>query len=307
MKRESKAFEIVSVKSGVRSLRCLGTGEIFHPVVGPMIEARTLHVGQQRLLERAAACQNRPFVIWDVGLGAAANAIAVLEAFENRPSGLPPVRVELHSFDQTREPLEFALSHAQELGYILPHAAAVAALLEEAASGLVKDSAAPLRWRFHEGDFREMMKPGAAPLPMPDAILYDPYSAKKNPGMWSLDHFKNVRARLEIGTPCMLSNYTRSTAVRVTLLLAGFYVGHGEGVGEKDQTTVASNEPGLLDSPLDARWLERVRFSTKGAPLREGVAEGPISAEDWAALLAHPQFAGCSQPGGLPAELCPGG
>jgi hypothetical protein len=111
MPSSGNQFEIVTVASGARSLRSREHGETFHPVVGPMAEARALHVRQQRLLERATATTG-PFVIWDVGLGAAANAIAVLEAFTGFTG---PVPIELHSFDQTTDPLAFALAHAEKL------------------------------------------------------------------------------------------------------------------------------------------------------------------------------------------------
>jgi len=63
-----------------------------------MAEAVGLHVHQQRLVQRAAGTSGR-FAIWDVGLGAAANAIAVLEAFARE--AIPGTRIELHSFDLT--------------------------------------------------------------------------------------------------------------------------------------------------------------------------------------------------------------
>jgi hypothetical protein len=110
------SFEIVTVASGARSLRSLNHGETFHPVVGPMAEARGLHVAQQRMTERARGYGADPFVVWDVGLGAAANALAVVEAFSGITSP-----VELHSFDRTIKPLEFALHHASELGYFASH------------------------------------------------------------------------------------------------------------------------------------------------------------------------------------------
>src|SRR6187455_2439740 len=118
-------FELVTVQSGVRSLRSRSNGETFHPVIGPMAEAVALHVQQQRLVDRALATPE-PFVIWDVGLGAAANAVAVLEAFAARPSA----RVEIYSFDRTTGPLDFALRHADALDYPAPHAMAIAQLLE---------------------------------------------------------------------------------------------------------------------------------------------------------------------------------
>jgi hypothetical protein len=110
--------------------------------------------------------------------------------------------------------------------------------------------------------------------------------------MWTLDHFEKLRARLSSAAPCLLTNYTRSTAVRVTLLLAGFFVGCGHATGEKDETTIASNDLALLEEPLDAAWLQRVHRSTNAAPLRPDVSRpSAISADDWKKLVNHPQFA----------------
>ena len=275
---DTSLFELVTVQSGARSLRSREFGETFHPVIGPMAEAVALHVRQQRLVARAAATEG-PFVIWDVGLGAAANAVAVLEAFAREGEG----RVELHSFDHTTAPLAFALAHAAALGYLAPHAPAIEHLLAEGSW-----QAERLAWFFHSGDFRVSMSAG----PAPHAVIYDPYSPAANPELWTLEHFTALHAALHPARPCLLSNYTRSTAVRVTLLLAGFYVGHGHATGEKDQTTIAANALDLLDEPLDRRWLERVARSTRSAPLRASALPGPISDADRQQLAAHPQFSG---------------
>lgn len=274
----SREFTLVTVASGAVSLRSLEHGETFHPVIGPMAEARALHVAESRIVERAGECA-RPLVIWDVGLGAAANAVAVLEALAE---AYRPARVELHSFDCTPEPLAFALSHADELGYLPPWRAAVAELL---ASG--RTVAGQADWHFHRGDFREFVCAPRADVPAPDAILYDPYSPGSNRSMWTLEHFTRLRARLDPARPCTLTSYSRSTSIRVTLLLAGFHVGCGGAIGEKDQTTVAATHRDLLAQPLSAEWLGRVERSTRGAPLRESRNPGPISREDLSALRAR--------------------
>src|SRR5205809_709389 len=136
----STEFELVTVMSGARTVRSLQNGETFHPVVGPRAEARALHVLQQRLVERARATKGR-FVIWDVGLGAGANALAVLDAFGAEASD---VSIELHSFDETCASLEFALNHADQLEYLAPHTGAVRSLLR---FGTVVHSR--VNWRLH--------------------------------------------------------------------------------------------------------------------------------------------------------------
>lgn len=272
----SSSYSLVTVQSGARTVRSLECGETFHPVVGPMHEAVALHVRGQRLVERARE-ERGPFVVWDVGLGAAANAIAALEALEG-------VAVEIHSFDRTLAPLAFARAEAAELGYVAPWVPAVDVLL---ADGKWSDARGGARWVVHQGDFRECMMRA----PQPRAVLYDPYSPRANPELWTLEHFTVLRTQIGDNADCLLTNYTRSTAVRVTLMLAGFFVGRGGATGEKDQTTVAANRCDLLDDPLDAAWLARVGRSTRGAPLRAGSGEGgAIAPEDFARLSAHPQF-----------------
>jgi tRNA U34 5-methylaminomethyl-2-thiouridine-forming methyltransferase MnmC len=277
-----REFDLVTVESGAKSLRSLEHGQTFHPVTGPMAEARALHVGQQRLAGRVAAFE-KPFVIWDIGFGAAANAIAAIDALADCGR-----EVRIHSFDKTTAPIEFALLHADALGYIAAHEKTLRQLLSNG-SALIENAGTRIGWRLHRGDFCEQIR--GAELEAPHAIFYDPYSPAANPGMWTLEHFTALRARLHADAPCLWTNYTRSTAVRATLLLAGFFAGHGCTIGEKEETTVASNDPRLIERPLDSRWLGRVARSTNAAPLRDGnFSPGKISAEDFARLRSHPQF-----------------
>jgi hypothetical protein len=126
----------------------------------------------------------------------------------------------------------------------------------------------------------------------PDAVFYDPYSAKGNPEMWSLETFSALRARLEDDRLCLLSNYTASTYVRVTMLLAGFCVGTGCAVDKKTQTTIFSNRLEALEKPLDLEWLaKRVRVSHSAAPIRKlPHVIAPLDDEDYEWLRGLPQF-----------------
>ncbi|XHR27726.1 MAG: MnmC family methyltransferase [Chthoniobacteraceae bacterium] len=272
-------FELVRLKSGEPSVRCLAHNETMHVGTGPVTEAAALHVRQQRIVERARAKKGGPLVIWDVGLGPAGNAIATLEALRGVEAA-----VELHSFEVETDVLEFALCHSGELGYMAGWETALRALLQTG-------EARPLphvRWVLHRGDYAARL----ADAPPPAAIYHDPYSPARNPGMWRLEVFRAARERVGDGE-CLLTNYTRSTAVRVTLALAGWYVGLGVATGEKEQTTIAASRPGLLELPLGRDWLRRVRASTNAAPQRGALYErGPISDADFETLAALPQFTG---------------
>ncbi|MGZ3694803.1 MAG: MnmC family methyltransferase, partial [Bdellovibrionota bacterium] len=144
-----------------------------------------------------------------------------------------------------------------------------------------------IKWFFHRGDFVESIQ--RTDIPAPNAIFYDPYSPATNREMWTLSHFQKLFSHLR--EDCTLSSYSRSTAVRVTLMLAGFHVGVGRSIENKAETTVAANRLDLLKQPLTTKFLERVRISGNSAPMRDPVYSLiPIEAADMAALQTHPQF-----------------
>ena len=89
-----------------------------------------------------------------------------------------------------------------------------------------------------------------------------------------------------------MPTYSRSTMLRVTLLLAGFYVGIGHATGEKEETTIAANSLHLIAKPLDRHWLKRARNSTSAEPLWEPIYRQARLADDtWEKLQKHGQFA----------------
>ncbi len=281
-------YQLVRLNNGICSVRSLADGETFHPVVGPVAEAETLYVNQLRLRERL---QNHAgeFVIWDVGLGAAANALTVLRATRDLAC-----QIRLVSFDHTIEPLKFALRHAVELGYFGGYENYLEKFIREQRIEF-HDGKQSVNWEFQLGDFPAWLdsKTGArAPAP-PHAILFDAYSPARNPAMWTLPLFTNLFQRLDPQRPCALPTYSRSTILRVTLLLAGFFVGVGHATGEKEETTIAANDVSLITEPLNLRWLERALRSESAEPLREPVyTRSPLSPVTADMLRRLPQFVG---------------
>jgi tRNA U34 5-methylaminomethyl-2-thiouridine-forming methyltransferase MnmC len=278
-------YQLVRLNNGICSVRSLADAETFHPVVGPVAEAEALYVNQLRLRERL---QNHAgeFVIWDVGLGAAANALTVLRATKDIAC-----KIRLVSFDHTLEPVEFALKNADALGYFGGYENHLEELLREHRVNF-QDGAQSVNWEFHHGDFPALLAhSGAKKFPKPHAILFDAFSPAKNPSMWTLPLFTNLFQRIDPQRPCALPTYSRSTILRVTLLLAGFFVGVGHSTGEKEETTIAANDFNLISEPLDRRWLERAKRSHRAEPLVEAVYRiAPLSIKSWERLQAHPQF-----------------
>jgi len=278
-------YELVKLVNGVWSVRSRAEGETFHPVVGPVAEARELYVAQLDLPRRIAEA-GREFVVWDIGLGAAANVLTVIEAAQERAGDL-----RVLSFDQTLAPLEFAVRHGDELEYPKRFVSQLSELAEKRRVSFSRGKLS-VSWEVVVGDFPTLLASDASKSwPKADTILFDAFSPAKNPAMWTLPLFTRIFGLLDPARPCAMPTYSRSTMLRVTLLLAGFFVGTGRAIGEKDQTTIAANSLSLIEAPLTRDWLKRARNSTCAEPLREAVyRREPISAESWERLVEHPQF-----------------
>lgn len=266
-------FEAVTLRDGQRTIRHVGFGEVMHPGLGPWAEANRLYVEQprlRRLLERADA---PPLVVFDVGMGAAANASAVLSAAKGLPRQL-----ELVSFERDLAPLRLALADREGFPYLEPWRDAVGALLERG-----EWSGENLHWRLLLGDLRPCLERERAQA---ELVLFDPFSPNVQPELWSPTALRLVRERCRLESPgALLVTYSGATPTRVSLLLAGFFVGVGIGVGTKRETTLAATRPELLERPLGAEWLERWRRSSSQAPHGE---PAPVDLEK--RLASHPQF-----------------
>ena len=268
-------FELVTLRNGARAVRHLGHGEVMHPATGPWQEAQRLYVEQPRLAERLST-PGEPLVIHDVGLGAATNAVAALTCA--RALGDARQRdLELVSFEVDLAPLRLALADAEGFSFLQPFREAAEALMREG-----QWEAPGIRWRLRLGDARGHLEA----LPRADLVFFDPFSPASNPEMWTVPVLQRVRAACrEDGPGALLLTYSAATPTRVTLLLAGFFVGAGLSTGTKGETTVGATRREALEAPLGERWLERWRRSSARAPHGEA-----LTPEREAGVLTHPQW-----------------
>ncbi|MGH7871211.1 MAG: MnmC family methyltransferase, partial [Candidatus Binatia bacterium] len=145
-----------------------------------------------------------------------------------------------------------------------------------------------LGWDLHKGDFRELI----ASAPAPDMIFYDPFSYKTDSALWTAETFSSIYQCCSTKS-AELYTYSASTAVRVALLQAGFFISTGAGTGPKSETTIAfttargaANHP-LRPPLLDQTWLRRWRRSGAKFPARLASEER----SNFEKLIeTHPQF-----------------
>ncbi len=260
-------YDIQTHPGGFSSIRQISSGEVMHSVNPPAEEAQKLYVEQSGLALRIGSGLDREMelVLWDVGLGAASNAMAAVRCFEQvlaerGPEAIRPVR--LVSFECDLDPLTLALkfpSHFPHLRHAAPHS-----ILKDRRwahpSGL-------LVWELHTGSFLAHIESVA----IPDIVFYDPFSTRVDSGLWTAGVFARLFAHCR-SKPSELYTYSSAPSVRAALLAAGFFVAEGAGTGSKTDTTVAFTQPeGAKRHPaltrlLGPEWLKRWRGSRSKYP-----------------------------------------
>ena len=266
------SHEVVRTRAGALAVRSVEAGEVMHPGVGPLVEARELYVAQSRLAERLREGRSReaPLVLFDVGLGAGSNALAARAVSRDAPAGA--ARLEIVSFERDLGALALALAHGA--GFALD-AEADPDNVEAARALLVhgRHETARTVWRLEPGDGLEALARQTTPA---DLIFWDPFSPRANPSLWTIAAF--AAARRAAGARCTLFTYSASTATRVALLLAGWAVGVGSAIGDKRQTTAAAVDAGDLTRPLPRSWLARLSRPDVPLPSDAGpAAEVPVT------------------------------
>jgi queuine tRNA-ribosyltransferase len=255
-------YEIHLAWEGFASIRQISSGEIMHSRTAPMEEAQALYVEQSNLTKRLRlqtsvdAPQSAPLMIWDVGLGAAANAMAAILCYEHEAAKAPVRALKIISFENDLDSLRLAFRSRDHFPY-LEHSGPKG-ILEE---GAWQSREYPgLSWLLVPGNFAETMSTAPGP---PDLIFYDMFSTKTSRDLWTLDVFRKL---FEVcsGHSAELFTYTCSTANRARLLAAGFYVARGRNAGEKSETTIAITPGAMRAERHDQRpellglgWLEK--------------------------------------------------
>jgi queuine tRNA-ribosyltransferase len=284
-------FEVHTAWEGFASIRQISSGEIMHSRTAPMEEARGLYVEQSNLAERVRLSVNEdasdaaPLVLWDVGLGAAANAMAAIDCYEREAAAGPVRALQLVSFENDLDALRLALRLQHEFTY-LRHAAPASVLTTGRWQSRLHTG---LSWVLLDGDFPATMRSAPA---APDLIYYDMFSSKHSGDPWTLDTFRGILEACS-GRATELYTYTCSTANRAALLAAGFYVAKGQSAGAKTETTIALT-PAAFRAPsgsrhemLAADWLGNWTRSAAQFPAEMSADERP---EFERVIRGHLQF-----------------
>ncbi len=250
-------YQVNVSPAGFCSIQQRSSGEIMHSVSDPMLEAQALYVDQIQLGARLTEHRHKPLVIWDLGLGAATNAMAAIKCAQDWRA---PLR--LISFENDLDALRLAVNNAGRFLH----------LQHPASSHLLRHG----RWTSDDGHIEWLLLEGDAMTRIADAecadvVYYDPFSPSSDTSLWTIDCFAKLKARLNQNG--LVLTYSNSTAVRVAMLAAGFFVAAGIATGPKANTSIAFlNHASLPASAqiLGSAWL--ASWEKSQAKLPYGIA-----------------------------------
>jgi queuine tRNA-ribosyltransferase len=283
-------YEVRIAPEGFGSIRHR-SGETMHSHTNPMDEARSLYSQQSQIGERVRLSRHDdpatadPLVIWDVGLGAAANAIAAIQVYQEE-AALGSVRpLRMISFENDLDSLRLACRHLRHFPY-LRHGGP-GGLLERGEWHSKKYPG--LHWQLVKGDFQESIS--KAPCP-PDLIYFDLFSSRTNEDAWTLAAFRRLFQACG-DRDVELFTYSCSTAIRAAMLGAGFHLARGRATDAKSESTIAFTPKALSSGTagrhesLGATWLARWQRSQAKYP--SDIKETDVSAFE-RLILNHVQF-----------------
>jgi queuine tRNA-ribosyltransferase len=256
-------YEIARSVNGQESVKDHKVGECMHSSMGAWQEANTIYIEQSDLRNLLAKPSTLDLVIYDVGMGIAANALATLDAFERLPSER---KLHLVSFESQIGGIEFALHHLKSFPFLKKNKDLIRQLLRQKTVTVSSPGGRYFSWDLLEGDFRETI----ALAPAPEIIYYDFYSPKACPEVWTVRCFdllfRATAPRRQKGLNTSLYTYCSSTAARTGLLASGFFVGRGTSTPTKKETTIATTMRESLQNAFGKDWLTHLQRSGKPWP-----------------------------------------
>lgn len=192
--------------------------EYYHSKSGALEESFEKFVKPCKIKELA---KKGHIKILDIGFGLGYNAIAAIDSAEGE--------IEIISLEKN------FLSDLPKLKPKLKHYWIIEKLEFDpiTKSYLYEDKRIHLRIKI--GDAIETIKTIKDKF---DAVFLDPFSPSKNPELWTVEFFKEIKQRMKQGA--ILATYSYAKTVRKNLTKAGFIVKDGPIIGRRSPSTLAT-------------------------------------------------------------------
>jgi len=273
-------------------------GDVYHPVAGPLQQARHVFLAGNGLPDRWRGRDR--FVVLETGFGLGNNFLATWDAWRRDGS---PCRLSFISIEQ--HPLTRADMAA------MPRDPSLADLARQ-----LVDAWPPLtpnlhRLSFDDGQVQLLLCLGDAAAWLPeivaevDAFYLDGFTPAKNPQMWDPRLFKAMGRMAAPGATA--ATWSTARAVKDGLRTAGFEVAKQPGVGGKFEITVARHAPRFVPkawpSRRQAAAKERGHAVIIGAGLAGCASAWALAEQGWTCTVIDARPHPAQETSGNPAGL----
>ncbi len=247
---ETGKYRIITTDDGTPSLYSEAYNEAMHSTSGAYEEALLKHILPSRVLD----CTDDPVHVLDIGCGIGYNMIALVDRFfQSRPSS----RLHITSFEKdvtylplmsrikfndSRDAIMEMVIRAMENGEFTSPRCSIKICITDARSGIQK-----------------------LPNDRFNAVFHDPYSPAKNPELWTVNFFREVRRVAK--DSAIMTTYSSAAHIRQAMLEAGLKIGRGPSVGKKKEGTIATVVGNI--TLLENHEIDAILADEKSVPFRD--------------------------------------
>jgi tRNA U34 5-methylaminomethyl-2-thiouridine-forming methyltransferase MnmC len=218
-------YELIITGDGSYSLFSGNDKEAMHTIDGAYLEAKFKYVEMSKICE----IEKQVINILDIGFGLGYNILALLD--ERHKSGINKFYnivslendkgiekwLDAITFNDKRDSDYNKIKSAFRNGKYHDNDCSITVIIDDARNAII-----------------DLIKNES----MFDVVFQDAYSPSKNPELWSLDYFVQLKKIMYNGA--ILTTYSAAPQVRMAMIKAGFHVGSGPSIGRKKEGTVAS-------------------------------------------------------------------
>jgi len=239
-------YKIVKTKDQSHTLFSEAFNEACHSLDGAWDETLFNYLEGCGIPEKSKKVGTRPLSILEVGFGLGVGLQVVCDFYERNESersfaftsleidkGL--VQWAIENWPSQLPPLRGSFYKSEEVDYFKGNCGRgeVLILIGNARETLVKASSLGM-------------------IPDLDAIFQDPFSPKRNPSLWTVEWFEDLKKASS--SEVTLSTYSSSTSVRKSLQAAGWFMKNAPGFSSKRTSTRA-----FLKGPSDPDVLDKLK------------------------------------------------
>ncbi|MBW2983074.1 hypothetical protein KY327_02115 [Candidatus Woesearchaeota archaeon] len=200
-------------------------GESYHTPLGAAMEAREKYVPPCEVEKR---CEQGAINVLDVCYGLGYNTAALIEATRNHRSDCD---LAVYGLEIDKDIIERSLDPPFHFAHENLFEGLIRNYDERTLTFSIKDDRTAITVLV--GDAKERLE--EVPF-LADVVLFDPFSPRKAPEMWTEDFFRDIREKCADGA--VLVTYSCARAVREAMAAAGFKVEDGPVVGRRGPATV---------------------------------------------------------------------